>query len=121
MEKVRSRDGRPALIIEAGPMTMASWRGKALLPPGRYRFEARAATEAVAAIGFGKTHGVGLRVGGRPRAQPVGLLNDQPWTRLQAEFEVKDAPEEVELICELRARQGTAWFDLASLRLTRLD
>ncbi len=121
MEKVRSRDGRPALIIEAGPMTMASWRGKALLPPGRYRFEARAATEAVAAIGFGKTHGVGLRVGGRPRAQPVGLLNDQPWTRLQAEFEVKDAPEEVELICELRARQGTAWFDLDSLRLTRLD
>ena len=35
-------------------------------------------------------------------------------------FEVTQATEEVEFICELRARAGEAWFELSSLKVVPL-
>ncbi len=113
-------DGKPALAVVAGPVTSASWRAKVLLPRGRYRFEGSAKTSAVAALPFGKHHGAMLRVPGLSGSRSQALLGDNPWTRLAVSFEVRDRDQEVELICELRAHAGSAWFDPASLQIIRL-
>ncbi len=40
--------------------------------------------------------------------------------RLDFEFEVASPLDSIELVCELRATQGEAWFDTDSLVLVRL-
>jgi hypothetical protein len=40
---------------------------------------------------------------------------------LSEEFEVTEGPKEVELICELRASAGDAWFGLDSLKMVQLQ
>jgi hypothetical protein len=112
---------KSALLIEAGPITSASWRSKVLLAKGRYRFEARAKTSGVEPLPFGKNHGATLRVTGPAATRPGALLRDSAWTALSAAFEIENREQEVELICELRARNGTAWFDESSLRLVRVE
>ncbi|HTD68677.1 MAG TPA: CotH kinase family protein [Candidatus Limnocylindria bacterium] len=113
-------DGRLALAIQAGPVTAASWRTKVLLPPGRYRFEGAIKTSGIAALPFGKNHGASVRVSGVPGVRPAGLVGEQPWKALQVTFETTAREQEVDLICDLRASRGAAWFDSESLRLVRL-
>lgn len=109
-----------ALRIRAGPRTTAAWRCTVRLARGRYRFEALARVREVSPLPFGRFQGAGLRVGGMTREEP-GLLGTSDWRRLQVEFEVRDRDAEVELICELRASGGEAWFAKDSLRLKCLD
>jgi hypothetical protein len=75
----------------------------------------------VEALPFGKNHGATLRVSGAMGIRPQALLGDKPWTTLSLPFEVKEREQEVELICELRARRGTAWFAADSLRVFQGD
>lgn len=113
-------DGRPVLTIAAGPVTSASWRAKVLLPKGRYRFDASLKTSRVEALPFGKNHGATLRVMGVAGTRPSPVLGEKGWTVLSLPFEVQERQQEVDLICELRARKGTAWFDANSLRVVRI-
>ena len=113
-------DGKRALSIQAGPVTSASWRAKVLLPPGAYRFEGAVKTSAVVPLKFGRNHGAGLRVAVSGLARSALLQGDQPWTRTQVSFSTSAREQEVELICELRASGGEAWFELDSLRLVRV-
>lgn len=120
IDQAKAPDGRASLRIKAGPTTSSSWRSKVLLTAGRYRFEGQARTAGVKPLAFGKNKGAGLRVSVAKQAAPHQLAGDSPWTKSGVEF-VLTAPEtEVELLCELRASAGEAWFDLESLRLVRL-
>lgn len=119
LTQTNTPEGRRALAIHAGPVTSAAWRTKVLLPPGKYRFEGAVKTLSVAPLKFGKNHGATLRVSGVPAMRPAGLLGDQTWKNLQVDFETSAHEQEVELVCDLRASQGTAWFDLESLRIVR--
>jgi hypothetical protein len=112
-------DGRKALHIRAGPNTSASWRTTVLLAKGRYRFQAEVQTRGVEPLNFGNNRGAGLRVTGATRIPPYELVDDHPWTKLGQTFEI-ERDQEVELICELRARAGKVWFELQSLKLTKL-
>lgn len=117
LDQLKSPDGRVALHINAGPVTSASWRATVLLEPGRYRFEGLASTVGVRPLKFGKNSGAGLRVAGvATKAAPLTV--DSPWSRQAVEFDA--GPDGAELICELRASGGEAWFDVESLRLTRI-
>lgn len=93
----------------------ASWRTKAMLPVGKYQFEARLKTHGVVLDPADPRAGAGLRVS-RHR---IGQKNsgDRDWTPVTFDFEVRDEASEVELVCELRANQGTVWFDVNSFRL----
>jgi hypothetical protein len=119
MAQTNTPDRKRALMIRAGPVTSASWRTKVLLPLGQYRFEGLAKTASVEPLAFGKNHGVMLRVTQVPAARPPPLLGTQPWKTLQVLFETTEREQEVELVCELRGRKGTAWFDLDSLRMVQ--
>jgi len=91
-----------------------------LLEPGRYRFEGRAKVAGVKPLPSGRHQGAGLRIGGGLRQSP-NLVGDSSWQPLAAQFQVEKATREIELICELRAAAGEAWFDLRSLRIVQLD
>jgi hypothetical protein len=118
MEQSSSPDGTLSLHIKADVDTLASWRTKALLLPGHYRFEGKALINKVKPLAFGLHQGAGLRVGGQPR-QSENFTGDSTWRSVQAEFQVDNALSEIELICELRASAGEVWFDTASLRVVR--
>ena len=119
MEQGRAPDHTAALCIVASLRSTASWRAKALLSRGRYRFEGLAKVAGVKPLPFGIHQGAGLRVAGNVR-QSGGLLGDSDWRLLSAEFEVTEGTQELELVCELRACAGKAWFATKSLRLIEL-
>jgi hypothetical protein len=52
---------------------------------------------------------------------PRKLAGTSEWKDYKYAFEVGDQTSEVELICELRATAGEAWFDAGSLKLVRMQ
>ena len=121
VERATSPDGKPALAIVAGPITSASWRTKVLLPRGRYQFEGRIRTDGVVPLPFGKNHGAELHVSEFPRPRDARLTGTQNWKTFSALLDVTAEELEVQLVCELRASKGTAWFEASSLRVLRLE
>jgi len=113
--------GKAALRIQAGPRTSASWRTKVWLEPGRYRFEGRTRVVGVKPLPFGRTSGVFLSVPGRNGLSTAPLTGDHDWTPLQVEFDLAKEEQDIELLCNLRAQAGEAWFELESLRLVRVE
>ena len=115
-----SFDNRAALhVAVTNEDTILSFRTKAFLPEGRYRFEALARTARV--VGLTNTvergNGAGLRTSGEKREHQ--LTGDHHWTPLVHGFEVMPGGEEREFVCELRAHGGEASFDVNSLRVVR--
>jgi len=121
LDRQTSPDGRAALRLKAGPRTSASWRCHVRLPAGSYRVEARAMTRGVMPLPFGRNHGATVRANGLSTTATPGLKGDTAWQAVTAEFVVAASEQEVELVCELRASAGEAWFDATTLRLTRLS
>jgi spore coat protein H len=119
MDQVNGPGNVPSLHIVAGANTLASWRARSLIGRGRYRFEGRARVAGVQPLPYGLHQGAGLRVGGNARRMD-SLTGDSSWQLLAAEFQVEQSTEEIEFICELRARAGEAWFDLDSLKVVPL-
>jgi len=58
-----------------------------------------------------------LRIGRQPALQKS--KGDFNWKEVAYELGVAEGLREVELVCELRAAKGDAWFELDSLRLMR--
>ena len=103
----------------AGPCT-AAWRTRILLEAGRYRFEGEVRTAGVVPLKDQKGEGAGLRISGSRIPRPDQVSGDSPWQKVGYDFTVPSEPGEVELVCELRASKGEAWFDPGSLRLVRV-
>jgi len=114
-------NGEPLLKLRAGEKPVTAWTTATLLESGRYRFEGSARVTGVVSLSYGKNHGASLRVMGKPSSRPRDFTGDSDWQRLEVEFQIDGAVEEVTLVCELRARRGEASFDLKSLRLVRLE
>jgi hypothetical protein len=115
-----SADSVAAWHIVAGPVTAASWRSTVRLAAGRYVFEGLVRVRNVTPLPMGKHRGARLRIGGMDR-ESASLLGSGDWARQQVAFEVTDPSADVELICELRAGGGEAWFAKDSMRLRRTD
>jgi len=61
-----------------------------------------------------------LRISGAQKPGAYGLTGDSPWTPIAFDFSVAPGSQgEVDLLCELRASHGEAWFDVDSLKLSR--
>lgn len=113
----RAAKGQDMLQISAsGGSVAGSWRKKVLLEQGHYVFSGKIKTEGVVLTAGDLKSGVGLRMSRAPLGQR--LAGDTPWTAVSFEFDIPGISD-VELVCELRASGGQAWFDLASLKLTR--
>ena len=131
LDRITEPGGKTLLHISApAGSCVGSWFTKVQLEPGRYRFEARVRTRGVTADPGDRKGGAGLRVTDRRSLDK--LLNDNAWRDIAFEFEtlgaqadfgfmapIQDADPTIELICELRAAKGEAWFDPDSLRLIK--
>lgn len=104
------------IVATNGP-TVASWRTRVALPPGKYFFEGSVKSSGVLArtnsndIGYG----AGLRISGGKREHRVD--GDTAWTTVR--YALTNIVDEVELVCELRATRGEVAFDEKSLKLIR--
>jgi hypothetical protein len=109
----------PALHIETGKgPTIASWRSDFLLPPGKYVLMARArASHIEPTEGVEPGVGAGIRISGGKRANK--LVGDAEWTLLENEFEVLEGGDEIEFVCELRAKKGEVWFDAETIKVIK--
>jgi spore coat protein H len=136
--------GKKTFYVRAGPdgKCTAAWRIKVLLEPGNYRFEGSIKTAGVVPLPPPKPatpvpgapatppttppevkgEGAGIRISRpkdkKPRANQA--LQDTPWQKAEYVFAVDPGNDEVELICELRAEKGEAWFDIGSLKLVKV-
>jgi len=117
-EEAKDAEGKTRLHIDMSSGSgVGSWRTRVLLESGRYRLEGRAKTHGVIADAGDVRGGAGLRITGRRLVQKLNGTTD--WTNLGCEFEIVEGVGEIELLCELRAGKGEAWFDADSLRLIR--
>ena len=118
MDQTRTRDGKLALHIVSGRATSASWKTRMMLGRGHYRLEGKAMVEGVKPLPFGASQGAGLRLSGHQRREGR-LIGTTSWKAVYDEFEISQDNQTVEVVCELRASGGEAWFDLESLRIMK--
>jgi hypothetical protein len=120
MEQSPVSDHILALHIAALSDSGASWRTDVFLARGRYRFDGQVKVAGVKPLPFGTHQGAGLRVAGSVR-ESGNVVGDSDWRTLSADFDVTEETREVELVCELRASAGDAWFGVDSLRLIQVQ
>ena len=99
---------------------LASYRAVVILTPGSYKLVGSVRSEGI--VGGGKSvrgSGAGLRISLRKLQN--SQTGDSDWQELSHAFTVGEEQEEVELICDLRARKGRALFDEGSLRIQRVE
>lgn len=114
----KTPDGKDVLYLGAKGNTICSWRARTQLEEGSYRLEGKLKTNDVRASPGEPDAGAGLRVSGGGVGPEI--KGSQQWQKFGYVFHVPEGGSEVEMICELRAAQGEAWFDISSLRLVRL-
>jgi len=111
-------DGQDLLYLGANNgNTICSWRARATLEEGAYRFEGKVRTNNVKPSGGNPANGAGLRIANNPVTPE--LSGTQDWQRFSYPFHVPEGGGDVQVICELRAARGEAWFDTSSLRVVR--
>jgi spore coat protein H len=115
-DRMTGPDGSALLFLQCDPgKSSVSWRTRAVLPKGLYRFEGRVRTKALPnSPGMGAT----LRISGA-RQVPM-LQGETDWADCTFEFEVEEEIADIEVVCEVRGA-GSAWFDAGSLRVVRLN
>jgi hypothetical protein len=113
-------DNIKSLGIACGPSgrCVASWRAKVLLPAGEYKFVAKVKTADVVSIAEPSGSGAGVRLSGGQRTNKVE--GNTGWTPVEHAFTASGAWQEIELVCELRATKGQAWFDKNSLQVVKV-
>lgn len=108
--------GIKTLHIRVSQPVSSSWRTRVLLDPGVYRFEGRIKTAGVSGYESSRGQGAGFRISGARR--PNRITGDTDWKTVTYDFGIGGL-QEVELVCELTAIRGEAWFDVASLKLIK--
>lgn len=119
VEEVDGPDEKRAFSITCGPSgrCIASWRRKVSLPRGAYALHAKVRSQDVEGISDEKGQAAGLRISGSSRENSLSGTSD--WQELHYDFTIEEDSREVELIAELRATRGQAWFEIGSLILER--
>ena len=122
MERVKTEGRKSALWIKLGGTNTANagvWRTSLLLGPGWYRFEGLVRCAGVDSLRWRKGEGAGLTQPSLRLPDTFRLRGDLTWQKVAVDFEVGGA-EDVDLLCDLRADKGEAWFAEDSLQLVRL-
>ena len=96
---------------------MASWRTRAVLDPGKYRFEGK--IKVIEVLPSNRSDiGAMLRISGSKVMPQVRAATD--WRTVSHDFQVQFPSDQIEFVCELACLVGEAWFDAASMRLVRI-
>jgi hypothetical protein len=104
------------LYIQAqAPDSVASFRAMIRLPIGKYEVRGRIRTRGVRAAPDQRyPGGAAFRLSGGDHVRL--FTGDTEWTEFVHPFQIHD-PRDIELVAEIRAHSGEAWFDLKSMHL----
>jgi hypothetical protein len=107
------------LYIQAqAPDSVASFRAMIRLPIGRYEVRGRIRTRGLQPAPDQRYQGgAAFRLSGGDHARL--FTGDTEWTEFVHPFQIHD-PRDIELVTEIRAHAGEAWFDLKSMQLKKL-
>jgi sucrose-6-phosphate hydrolase SacC (GH32 family) len=124
LARIKTEERKPALWVKlegTNSPAYGIWRTQVLLDPGWYRFEGLGRCAGVMSFRR-RREGMALfpPMYAYRRQEPYRLSGDLTWQKLGMEFEVTTR-EDVDLVCELRADKGEAWFAEDSLQLVRLS
>jgi hypothetical protein len=108
--------GRVLHLVARSGGTVAGFRAPIRLPSGHYILSGRVKTRDLDPVQDDRGRGAGLRIGGSSRSNSLAGTAD--WTLMRFDFDLPDG-RDLELVAEIRANRGEAWFDLNSLHLTR--
>lgn len=111
-----SPERRALHLVARSGGTVAGFRAPLRLPAGEYTFSARVRSSGLVALKDTRGEGAGLRVGGAGRTNALAGTTD--WKQVTHDFELP-AGRDLELVAEIRADAGEAWFEIDSLKLTR--
>lgn len=114
-----SQDGLEVLSIrgsDRASRTWSSWRINPFLGPGQYEFQAKVRLDLTGQPPSAPGSEIAIRISGDREGYPKSLRTG--WQTLIYPFELGE-PTELELVCELRGIQCTAYFDLNSLKVVR--
>lgn len=114
----KSAEGQDVLYLGVKGDSICSWRTRVTLEEGAYRFEGKIRTHDVRPTSGEPGAGAGLRISGGGVA--AELNGTQDWQQFAYSFHVPEGGGDIEMVCELRASRGEAWFDSSSLRVVRL-
>lgn len=119
LERVKL-DRQETYSITCGAMKpcVASWRRDVLLGPGKYELRAMVRTKQVTGPDEGPG-GAGAGISGVERMDHLRGTSDG-WKLLSSVFTIREDQRHVQLVLELRANSGQAWFDADSLRLVKI-
>jgi spore coat protein H len=142
------RSSNPAALhVRLKERGVGAWFTTVWLVEGRYRIEGRAKTSGVEADTSDSLEGTGLRVtssrkqtdglewgwfplrrGRDPRRRaevqapgftPKRLVGTRDWTEVVYRIDLRQPMADLDVLYELRADSGEAWFDPGSIRLVR--
>ena len=109
-------DGIDTLYIQAqAPDSVASFRAMIRLPIGKYEVRGRLRTQGIQPAPDQRyPGGAAFRLSGGDHVRL--FTGDTGWTEFVHPFQIHD-PRDIEMVAEIRAHAGEAWFDLKSLQL----
>jgi len=134
--------------LKATPGNLAMAKSVVWLEAGFYRVEGRVKTSGLKVHGGDEQFGAGFRVVSErkpstgvswdwfpfresrdyiKRAELLAansrdqrITTDSDWRKLTYDIELRQPMADVQILCELRADKGEAWFDTSSIRLTHV-
>ena len=121
MDAVRldEQERNTLLISVAEAACVASWRQRVLLAKGNYVLTVLCKTEDVVPLEESPNRAGAVRIS---KSEPLEtLVGSRDWSEIRFPFAVFEDQRQVEFVLELRAAQGTIWFDSDSLVLERLE
>jgi spore coat protein H len=113
-------EGRPSLMLSTVAGTsVGRWKTSVWLEAGDYELVGQVKLSGIEA-GRGDPRG-GVAMWSSVRRIKERQTGSEDWTERQVQFSVRQPVQEVQLFCEYRATEGTAWFDAESLKLRQVQ
>lgn len=119
-ELVSTDKTAPTLRLSLNSPGWVSAETSVMLKPGRYRFRSVIRVQGFEPLPFGRHQGAFLRIAGTEIRSKETDRADFPKS-IELEFEISGKETQVRtLVCELRGKSGSAWFDLDSLQIEQI-
>jgi len=118
IESVEHEGRRSLMLSTVAGTSVGRWKTSVWLEAGDYELVGKMKFSGIEA-GRGDPRG-GVAMWSSVRRIRERQTGSEDWTERQVRFSVRQPIQEVQLFCEYRATEGTAWFDAESLKLRHL-
>lgn len=119
LESVEHEGHRSLMLSTDQGTSVGRWKTSVWLKAGEYELVGQVKLEGIEA-GRGDPRG-GVAMWSSARRIRERETGSEDWSERQVRFSVRQPIQEVQLFCEYRATEGSAWFDAESLQLKQVS